>query len=180
MKLNKKGFTLIEILATITILGILSGLAVNAVTKYKEKTIKESYYTMEDTIYDAAQAYIEKKGSIFTGTKTVSTQTLIDEGYLPVLYDPKNDDNTCSGEVLITRDKGTGTVLDKYTYIVKVNCHSYQSQRVTCMPVSSTCSDSCDVDSNKKVCNELSKKQNINECPSGQKKCIEAGAKFES
>ena len=129
MKLNKKGFTLIELLATITILGILSGLAVNAVTRYKEKTIKESYETMEKTVYDAAQTYIQKKGSIFTGTKTVSIQTLIDEGYLPVLQDPRSDSHTCNGEVVITRAVGHDTVLDKYTYVVKINCFQYTGEK---------------------------------------------------
>ena len=180
MKLTKKGFTLIELLAVITILGILSGIAVVAVIRYKDKTIQQSYSAMEKTVYDGAQTYIQKKGSIFTGTKTVSVQTLIDEGYIPTLQDPKSDDHTCSGEVLITRVAGSSTIIDKYTYVVKINCISYKSQSVACISNSSTCTNDCSLEVNKNTCHALTKKQDIGSCNPGYKMCIEDGVRFES
>ena len=44
-KTHKKGFTLIEILAAITILGILMGIAIVSVTKIIEDGKKEHYDT---------------------------------------------------------------------------------------------------------------------------------------
>ena len=43
---NNKGFTLIEILAAVTILAIISTISVVAVTRYVEKTKVKSYETM--------------------------------------------------------------------------------------------------------------------------------------
>ena len=44
--MNNKGFTLVEILATIAILGILSGIVIGGVQKYIEKSRQQAYDTM--------------------------------------------------------------------------------------------------------------------------------------
>ena len=53
--MNKKGFTLIEILAAVTILGILSVLAIGWYTNYLEYSKKNSYKTMAKSISTAAE-----------------------------------------------------------------------------------------------------------------------------
>ena len=55
---NKKGFTLIEILAVVAILGILSLIAVPNVLKYLNESRKRAMITQENTILDAANLYI--------------------------------------------------------------------------------------------------------------------------
>ena len=121
MKLNKKGFTLIEILATVAIMGILSGVAIMGVTRYIEKTQREAYEMMQKTVYDAAASYFQKNPS----SNSVDTQTLLSEGYLETLQDPSNKNETCSGDVEITKTLGLATALDSYTYTVKLQCKKY-------------------------------------------------------
>ena len=41
--MNKKAFTMVELLGVLVILGILSGVSVTAVYKYKEKAQKQAY-----------------------------------------------------------------------------------------------------------------------------------------
>lgn len=55
---DKRGFTLVELLATITILGIISSIAVVSVTKYLEQAKKSTYADLERTVYEAARNYL--------------------------------------------------------------------------------------------------------------------------
>lgn len=86
MKLNKKGFTLVEILTVILILGILMGLAVVSVSRMLQ-TAKEDYYdTIEKTIILAAQNYYgDHRGSLPRNVgqkRKVTVETLIKYNYL--------------------------------------------------------------------------------------------------
>lgn len=86
MRLNKKGFSLVEILVVILILGILMGLAVVSVSRMLQ-TAKEDYYdTIEKTIILAAQNYYgDHRGSLprDVGQKRkVTIETLIKYNYL--------------------------------------------------------------------------------------------------
>ena len=51
---NNKGFTLVEILVAVVIMGILTGVAVPAVTHFIERSRQKSYETMEESLKDAA------------------------------------------------------------------------------------------------------------------------------
>ena len=134
MKLNNKGFTLIEILAAVTLMGILSGIGVASYTKYQEKVRKEAYEAMEKSAYAAAQNYLQATGSVVpagaTG-KTINVQTLVDGGYLDNLIDPRTKNTDChSGSyVKVTKQNSSGTTLEEYTYIVTIKCRDYTSSR---------------------------------------------------
>ena len=200
MKLNKKGFTLVEILATVAIMAVLSGVAVTATTKYLEKTRQESYKALEASAYSAAQNYIQQRSAIvpvFNDKVTASSgltsaqknklknkwnknatkevidlslnglvpkkdasgnpipgsntagkctgcfyvlpiKTLIDEEYLDEFKDPKATDKNCDGFVYVTKEKASGEKLEKYTYLVEVECYDYESSHPTKESATST------------------------------------------
>lgn len=150
MKLNNKGFTLVEVIAAVAILSILMGVAIGGVSSSQRKARQESYEAMETSTYSAAQNYIQKHSSVIPTTtgfdeytsasalnsflsnsanyKQISVQTLVDEGLLPELKDPTSKTANCSGQVYITKVKGTGSKLDTYSYLVDIRCHDYQSK----------------------------------------------------
>ena len=53
--MNNKGFSMIELLGVIVIIGILAGLAIPAVTKYIGKTRDRAYDNIYESAYSAAQ-----------------------------------------------------------------------------------------------------------------------------
>ena len=60
--MNKKGFTLIEILASLVIIGLISGIAIGGTTMYLDKTRQQAYDAMVKTLYAAAENYIIERG----------------------------------------------------------------------------------------------------------------------
>ena len=134
MKLNKKGFTMVELLAAVTILGIVTAMAVTAYTKYQEKVRYDAYEAMEKSAYSAAEIYIQDKGIVIAegSTKTIQVSTLVDGGYLPNLEDPRSKGRYChtGSKVQVTKvSKNSGTKLESYKYVVTIKCSGYTSTR---------------------------------------------------
>ncbi len=57
MKLNKKGFTLIELIATIVILGLVASIGAYSITKVMEQSRKNNYNLLVANIHSAAVNY---------------------------------------------------------------------------------------------------------------------------
>lgn len=125
MKLNNKGFTLIEILATVAIMSILFGVAIIGVSKYIEKTQRDAYETMQKTVYDAAASYHQNNPT----ETTVDIGSLLTYGYLETLKDPTNKSTDCEGTVTIVKTAGSGTKLDSYEYKVELKCSKYNTTK---------------------------------------------------
>ncbi|MDF2503005.1 prepilin-type N-terminal cleavage/methylation domain-containing protein [Clostridium sp.] len=64
LKIKKKGFTLIEIIAVIAILAILGAILVPNVLGYRKKAEKSNIQTSAKTVVSAIEAYNSDKGSI--------------------------------------------------------------------------------------------------------------------
>lgn len=132
MKLNQKGFTMVELLAAVAILSILSGVAITAVTKYQAKARQESYKAMESSAFSAAQNYIQERGIIVPNDGSpieIEIEDLVEGEYLPKLQDPSSKSSYChnGSKVFVSKKKGSGTKLDKYTYLVVIKCKNYKS-----------------------------------------------------
>lgn len=125
MKKNNKGFTLIEMLGVVILLGILGTIAVAGTSKYLEQSRKKSFLLMSQSIYEAAQN-CQTQGKCSTGTyyadTTNTNNNLIKMGYLEELKNPKSSQPNCTASVQITEIGTSDTEYKKYNYSVSLKC----------------------------------------------------------
>ena len=112
-KSKKGGFTLVELLATVTLLAIIamiSFVSINAVIKNNKKT---QYDNLKKSIRVAVRDYVSDNKYKGEFENPVNLKTLVDSGYLtgPVIdpYTNKEIENYSSIKVTITLD-GNGNV----------------------------------------------------------------------
>ena len=85
-KLNKKGFTLVELIATIVVLALVVSISAYAITNIINSAKEKNYKLLIKNIKDASETYYQEcKYSNNTGIKckdTVKLQELVNYGYL--------------------------------------------------------------------------------------------------
>ncbi len=94
---NKKGFSLVELIGVIVILGIISLIAITEVNRYVKKTKEQTYETYLKNIETATKNKMincikgkEDCNIPEPGDKLkLTVETLIEEGYIEKLQDPE-------------------------------------------------------------------------------------------
>lgn len=113
--MNKKGFTIVELLVTITLLAIISTIAVVSITSFINKTKENNYEILKNTVLEASKEYVadNRYGNI---ESSITAQYLLDNHYITSrLTDPKTGKNIDLNSVVITI-----TYQNKnYTYEIK-------------------------------------------------------------
>jgi len=128
--MNNKGFTLVEVLAVVAILGILAGVAVMEVGKYINSSRKQAYDTMMDSAYAAATNYY-LENNISDNTE-VTFEELVNSKHLEEPIDPNMDGVSCyRGSDSSLESKVIIRVGDNPTFEVKLYCPSGYSDSKT-------------------------------------------------
>ena len=128
MKKNNKGFTMIELLAVVVIMGLLTTIAVPAVYKYVTRARGTSTDTMMKSTFEAAENYMMDHNKIVKAgeTYTIDIKVLVDEQYLEPLIDPVSNSNRCDtaadSKVYVTRDTSKDYDIPVYKYRVVIKC----------------------------------------------------------
>ena len=118
--MNNKGFTLIEILAAIVILAILTIASIVGYTKYIDYSRKKAYDTMARSAAEAASEY----NMDYVGIDSVTLNELYQEQYLEYPADPLNNSRMCTGKVDITHISNYDG-LDTEEYDVTICCANF-------------------------------------------------------
>lgn len=119
--MNKKGFTLPEILITIAIVGTLSLIATVSILKIKDKFDKSYYETITSSLKVAAKDYgTDHRSSITKEGIKIDITTFIKNGYISEIKDKNKED--CSGYVIIKKNRYT------YDTDVCLICDNYESK----------------------------------------------------
>ena len=114
---NNKGFTLVEILAAVAILGILSGIAIAAYSRYIAKSRNEALKVLADSSAEAAEEYFMDH----LGETEVTFAKLVDDQYLESARDPLDNSKNCKGKVEVNTTTSSGK-LDVSSYKVTMCC----------------------------------------------------------
>ena len=115
---NQKGFSLVELLAVITILGILSGLAIAGYSRYKVRAGYQGYDTLAKSSMSAAESYLLDH----PGTTDVNFTTLVDNGYLENNKDSFDKSAKCKGTVRIISEEAEEDALEMNHFEVDMCC----------------------------------------------------------
>ena len=113
--MNKKGFTIVELLVTVALLAIISTISVISITLFINKNKENNYEILKKTILEASKEYVadNRYGNI---DSSITAQYLLDNHYITSgLTDPKTGKNIDLNSVIITitfQNK-------KYTYEIK-------------------------------------------------------------
>lgn len=120
---NKKGFTLVELLAVIVVLGIVSTIAVTSITGIRRKAADDTFKELEHQIAKLGPAIYSHEVIVRDDSSTFyseykrckkedcdfivplgdesSSGTLIGSGYLKEIQSPYNSSETCEGYLYV-------------------------------------------------------------------------------
>ena len=123
---QKKGFTLVELLAVIVILAIVLIIAVPGVLSIINKTKDNAYDRQVDMIKNAAKNYVTANTITWSGENPKSTLVTLDMlqtgGYLDKkIVDPRDKKEILCANVLVSKDNK-----NKITYDVDMTCNEVQ------------------------------------------------------
>lgn len=98
--MNNKAFSLIEILAVIVLLSVLSTLVIINVTKYMERAEETSYNTLVKSVKEATELYVADHSTNYPELNTegatfdIELNKLVEEGYIDdELVDERSGEN---------------------------------------------------------------------------------------
>lgn len=127
-KLNKKGFTLVELIATIVVLALVVSIGAYAITNIINSAKEKNYELLIKNIIDASETYYQEckykysNNSGITCNDNVTLQDLVNYGYLKgngtkddkmVIVNPKDNINIGECSIAIKYENGKLTIEDK-------------------------------------------------------------------
>ncbi len=126
--MNKKGFTLVEVIVTIVIIALISGIGIIAYQSFFGTGEEKYYNALENDILLAGNDYfVDHRDDLPTGNRVseVELSTLVNAKYLESVKDSKG--NTCTnGKVYVYREN------NQYMYEVCLDCNGYKSTGKYC------------------------------------------------
>ena len=121
MKYEKQGFTLVELLAVIVVLGLILSIAIPRITELIENARINAYIQNEEIMIRSTMNYIalneEELPNEIGETKQVSLEQLQTDELISVIKDPNNKNEECNGYILITKIEE-----NKYDYTPHLKC----------------------------------------------------------
>ena len=117
--MNKKGFTLTELLAVIVVLAIIISIAMMSSTSIMNKSKNKLYCEMQDNLKDVAITYY-----LDTKNDTVTVGKLIEDGYFEdnKAYCDKTAEITISIEKVNENDSSTDAATDYVATVPEGTC----------------------------------------------------------
>jgi len=124
MKLNNKGFSLVELLGVMVILGIILGAGIAQYRKHINETIEKSYDIIAQSIENAAENYFMD----YPLADSVTIDELVEGEYIEPVDDPSrkaDDTDTCQGKIRRQHNETTADAISNDTLAVSMCCKDF-------------------------------------------------------
>lgn len=134
--MNKRGFTIVELLAVITIIAVLSTIAIFSYNGIIEKSRRDALKDNEKSLRAGAEDLLTHCASTFTNpdycvsvpsfeeTVRITIDDLVAGNFINKIVDPSNVSNYCDGYVDVTNVSSGKTTLE---YKVCLKCGHVKS-----------------------------------------------------
>ena len=107
-KINRKGFTLVELLVVIVILAVIMSIAIPSVTSSIERSKQKQKDSKIEMVLSAAELYVDRHKNLYSDntTYTISMLQIICDGLLTKeqVKDPFNEDYTLGMRISYTKN----------------------------------------------------------------------------
>jgi len=124
-RLNKKGFSLVELLGAIVIMGVLTTVTIVGYSRYIDKSKKNSYQTMIQSARHAMDEYRMDH----VGAQEATFNELFTQEYLEKPTDPSDKKQLCRGKVIVEEndddDDEIDGAIEEVEYTVIICCANY-------------------------------------------------------
>ena len=107
-ELNKRGFTLVELLVVIVILGVIMSIAIPSITSSIERSKDKQKEQIIKLIVSAGELYVDKHKNTVQQGKSITLDDLIEDGLITKeeMKDPFNEKRTLCGHLSYNETEG--------------------------------------------------------------------------
>lgn len=98
-KMNRKGFTLVELLVVLVILAVIMSIAIPSVTSSIERSKQKQHDSKIELLESAAEIYVDRHKNSITSNSIVTVKDILDDNLLTKTQakDPLNESRTVCG-----------------------------------------------------------------------------------
>ncbi len=133
----KKGFTMIEVLGIIVIIALISVFSFPLIRTLYGNIEESKYQDFLNTIYMAAETYIEVNYENISDEQYISVKTLVEEGYLSnTLLNPNTSVLIINEDGIIVSTKNPANNTRSYEYIIEEYINIYSVEDLVDLSIS--------------------------------------------
>ncbi len=131
--MNKKGFTLIELMSVIVIIALISGIATISYTSFINQSRERTFESYMDTLHAEVSTYLMKNTNIIPSNKeTFYLDNLLGSGDVSYINNPADAIDKCtsadvSKDSYIEVTRNTTSSMISLSYKVCLKCNNYNN-----------------------------------------------------
>ena len=128
---NNKGFTMVELLTTIIIIGFVAGIGMALYSSVINSSTKRVYEAYEKTMRAETMQYIINNPEI-APRDGYPRRYYLNQLEIDPINNPKNKDDLCENSYVLVSREDTAEGVSDYKYLVCLICEDYNSPDPDC------------------------------------------------